>query len=254
MSRQPDGDVCDGVVDSGVEVDNQKLGIGGRIRAVREHLQMTRKRMAEEVALPISSLRDYEMGHRAPGGDAIAAWVSIGVNANWLLTGVGPMMLADMQGARPDVALLGPAPDARDYASVPLYVDVRAAAGHGAVVDSEVVKVPLMFRSAWIREEIGTTPGNLSLINVVGDSMAPTILPGDTVMINHAARRLDRDGIYVVRMGDGLLVKRLQLMPGGQVMVRSDNPIFPPYTVPAAALAEGDCAVLGRVCWIGRTI
>lgn len=34
-----------------------------------------------------------------PGGDAVASMVRSGINANWLLTGEGPMLLADLQAS-----------------------------------------------------------------------------------------------------------------------------------------------------------
>lgn len=47
--------------------------------------------------MPIPSLREYELGKRTPGGDAIEAFIRAGINANWLLTGEGPMLLAELQ-------------------------------------------------------------------------------------------------------------------------------------------------------------
>ena len=47
--------------------------------------------------MPLPSLRGYELSLRVPGGDAIEALVGVGINANWLLTGEGPMLLADLQ-------------------------------------------------------------------------------------------------------------------------------------------------------------
>lgn len=39
-------------------------------------------------------MKGYELGHRQPGADALAAFAATGVNINWLLTGVGPMHAA----------------------------------------------------------------------------------------------------------------------------------------------------------------
>ena len=43
-----------------------------------------------------SGLQDNEAGKNIPGGQMIAALVHVGINANWLLTGEGPMLLADL--------------------------------------------------------------------------------------------------------------------------------------------------------------
>lgn len=50
---------------------------------------------------PLPSLRDYELGKSIPGGEAIGGLVRAGINANWLLTGEGPMLLADWVAPAP---------------------------------------------------------------------------------------------------------------------------------------------------------
>ena len=61
--------------------------------------------------------------------------------------------------------------------------------------------------------------------------MAPTLNPGDDIMIDldDCGERL-RDGIYVLRAEDALVVKRLALNPiGRRVTVQSDNPAYPDW-------------------------
>lgn len=44
-----------------------------------------------------------------PGGKVIGGLVALGINANWLLTGKGPMLLSDLDKAGPtvDVRVMG---------------------------------------------------------------------------------------------------------------------------------------------------
>lgn len=44
-----------------------------------------------------STYQKYEAGSSIPGGEAIAGFIGAGINANWLLTGEGPMLLKDLQ-------------------------------------------------------------------------------------------------------------------------------------------------------------
>ena len=147
-----------------------------------------------------------------------------GASIDWLLTGEGLMWRgqgevreATAQYAVPEKELLA----GDEYVYLPLY-DVRAAAGGGAVVDREQVLDVLAFKSAWIRSELRATPADLYLIYVDGESMEPTLRPGDLILVDRSA--VTRDGIFVLRLDDGLLVKRLQRLPGNQVKVTSDNP------------------------------
>ncbi|GAA3264804.1 hypothetical protein GCM10020258_31740 [Sphingomonas yabuuchiae] len=50
-----------------------------------------------------------------------------------------------------------------------------------------------------------------------------------------------RGGLYVIRVGDVLMVKRVRLGAGGLVAT-SDNPAAPP-------VPDGPIAVIGRVVW-----
>ena len=82
--------------------------------------------------------------------------------------------------------------------------------------------------------------------------MAPTLNAGDDILVDHADPCDGlRDGIYVLRVDDALLVKRLAIHPfGGRVTVQSDNPNYPDW--PDRGLSELDC--IGRVIWAGRRI
>ena len=82
--------------------------------------------------------------------------------------------------------------------------------------------------------------------------MAPTLNPGDDILVDldDCEERL-RDGIYVLRVDDALVVKRLALNPRGRrLTIQSDNPAYPDW--PDCALDEISC--IGRVIWSGRKI
>lgn len=72
------------------------MEIRDRLKAARAALGLTQAEAASKFALPIGSLRKYESGPSEPGSSALAGIVRAGINANWLLTGEGPMLLADL--------------------------------------------------------------------------------------------------------------------------------------------------------------
>lgn len=72
-----------------------KKDIGSRIKQARAALGLTQKDLCNKTGLPLPSLRNYELSHRIPGGDAIGLLVDVGINSNWLLREEGPMLLAD---------------------------------------------------------------------------------------------------------------------------------------------------------------
>ncbi len=140
------------------------------------------------------------------------------------------------------------------YVVIPLYNGVRAAAGGGSVVEHEATDDALIFKEDWIRFELGARPQDLYLIRVAGDSMEPTLRSGDTILVDRRATRPDREGVYILRMNEMLLVKRLQALPGGIVKVASDNHAFAAFDVKLADIEGGDITIIGRVVWVGRRL
>ncbi|HWT14042.1 MAG TPA: S24 family peptidase [Allosphingosinicella sp.] len=131
-------------------------------------------------------------------------------------------------------------------------LDVGASAGHGAVDGSEALVSHIGFDPAWLRQLCGTSSAELSFIHVQGDSMMPTLTHGDDILVDRAdgAARL-RDGIYVLRREDALMVKRLAINPVARlVTIKSDNPAYPEWRDCDLATLE----VIGRVVWAGRRI
>jgi phage repressor protein C with HTH and peptisase S24 domain len=129
---------------------------------------------------------------------------------------------------------------------------VMASAGPGAIVNEELGKPYFGFDERWLKGLTPTAPENLSIVRVEGDSMSPTLNSGDDILVDlgDASERL-RDGIYVLRIDDALVVKRLALHPmGRRVTVQSDNPAYPDW--PDCDLDEINC--IGRVIWAGRKV
>ena len=129
---------------------------------------------------------------------------------------------------------------------------VTVSAGPGAIVTEELGKAYFAFDERWLKALTASSPSNLSIVRVEGDSMAPTLNAGDDILVDlgDSAERL-RDGIYVLRIDDALVVKRLALNPvGRRVTVQSDNPAYPDW--PDCGL--DDIKPIGRVIWSGRRI
>jgi phage repressor protein C with HTH and peptisase S24 domain len=131
-------------------------------------------------------------------------------------------------------------------------LDVGASAGYGAINDSEVAVAHIAFDPKWLRQLCKGGTNKLSFIRVQGDSMSPTLADGDDILVDGAdgADRL-RDGIYVLRREDTLMVKRLAINPfAAKATITSDNPAYPEWR---------DCdlstlAIIGRVIWAGRRL
>jgi len=145
-----------------------------------------------------------------------------------------------------------------DYGTVPdgllsvMRHPVLVSAGPGAVVTEEIGKPYFGFDEKWLKALTPSAPNSLSIVRVDGDSMAPTLNAGDDILVDlgDSGERL-RDGIYVLRIDEALVVKRLALNPvGRRVTIQSDNPAYPDW--PDCGLDKINC--IGRVIWAGRKV
>jgi Peptidase S24-like len=128
---------------------------------------------------------------------------------------------------------------------------VGASAGPGALDADDAPLGQIGFETRWLRQ-LSANPKALSVIQVSGDSMSPTLIDGDDILVDQAdaAERI-RDGIYVLRVDDSLIVKRLAINPAQRSFtVRSDNAAYPDWS----DIDPGGIDIVGRVIWTGRRI
>lgn len=156
-----------------------------------------------------------------------------------------------------DETLLGAHADSGDVPmatprlkSVPRFA-LGASAGPGSFADDEIASGQIGFDDVWLRS-LGVSAANLSMIRVAGDSMVPTLNDGDDILVDRSRGRDQlRDGIYVLRMDDALLVKRIAPNPANRrIAIRSDNPAYPEWPDCDPATIE----IVGRVVWAGRKL
>jgi hypothetical protein len=111
---------------------------------------------------------------------------------------------------------------------------------------------PLAFSQALLEALAPGGAGQLVLVEVEGDAMAPTFAPGDHLLVDRAdsSERL-RDGLYVLEAEGGLQVRRLALHPvRRRVTVLCDNPAYADWP----DLAVGEIIPFGRIVWAGRRL
>jgi len=128
---------------------------------------------------------------------------------------------------------------------------LEATAGMGDGVENsdfpEVIKA-IDFESGYIRSIVGflPAPGRLRLISGNGDSMMPTIQPGDAVVVDTGITSFDGDGIYLINMGHGHQIKRL--IDRGVIHVSSENKSYgDPFPIPEGTVIGGKVYLRNRI-------
>lgn len=159
------------------------------------------------------------------------------VSIDWLLTGEGPMKRDDI------------AESPSEFVHIPHY-NVATSAGAGSMVESENVDKYLAFRSEWIHGTLRANPANLFILHVAGDSMTPTIVDGDTILVDKSQDKPVSGRIYVISVDHSLLVKRIRILPDGVLAVSDASDVYPPIRISG----DGSSKVMGRVIWFGRVV
>ena len=124
---------------------------------------------------------------------------------------------------------------------------IRFSSGREGILRSDQVVDSIAFRAEWVKRRLNTESRDLLLIEVVGDSMAPTVEDADLILADLAEPRFRQDGIYLLRHDSGLAVKRIQRRPDGKLLIRSDNPKY-------EAMVVSTVNVIGRVIWTGGRV
>ncbi len=92
------------------------------MKAAREALHLTQKGFGEKYGHNLRTYQKNESGTSEAGICLAATFIRAGINANWLLTGEGPMLLADFATPAPPVV-----------AHTPINMGALAALLQGAV-------------------------------------------------------------------------------------------------------------------------
>ncbi len=148
------------------------------------------------------------------------------ISINWLLYNQNPGSLVD----------------STDKYWIRYYPEISVSAGGGAYENDdsyESFEVPPYFINILGGQE---NLKNIDAINVIGDSMEPTLNSNNIIFIDKTKRDVSRDGIYAFTTNHGLFVKRIQRRVDGQIDVISDNKDYP-----IQILEKQDVNIVGKV-------
>lgn len=203
-----------------------------------------------------STLRKYLTGATPGLENLVAIAEAADVTLDWLATGRGEMRASSSQWQNSgqqsqSQASTSEIDEEGAIQSEFMHVqrlDVSASAGFGALSADERVISLLPLPTAFLRR-LGINPASANFIDARGDSMEPTISDGDLLLVDTSRTEITENGIYVVVVGNSLLVKRVQILSTGGLRLVSDNPAYEPEVVQPDAVVY--LKIAGRVMWHG---
>ena len=85
--------------------------------------------------------------------------------------------------------------------------------------------------------------------------MEPTLQVGGLVLVDTNDRDLEAvsHGIYLLKLNDRLLIKRLQYVASNTLRVLSDHPAYETFSIEPSR-ASGVLSLMGKVVWFGRKL
>lgn len=159
----------------------------------------------------------------------------------------GRAALVLVEGAEPSTSRYRGDDDESDDVEIEQW-DIAYGMGGGTYLDLPVTGERHKFSLSWLRQFTNAPPDKVVLATGTGDSMTPTILDSDMVMIDTSQREVRMaDKIWAAAYGQTGIIKRLRPMPDGSVKILSDNPNVPPETA-----YDGELHVVGRIVAIIR--
>jgi transcriptional regulator with XRE-family HTH domain len=241
---------------------NFEMAFGTRLREARKRQRISQAQLGDAVGVTSQAVSQWERGETMPEMDKMTTIARrVRVPLNWLL---------DEPRGDPDEAIERvPMDDFERDGQVPaergapvgiVEIDVRAGMGGGGV-PTEAYRPdgqhtdPLKsegwsFPASFLREELRAPAARLIIVETQGDSMSPTIAPGERLVIDTAHRLPSPDGIYAIRdRYDAIVVKRLQMLRGyPRLKIISDN-----QNHPAEEVGLDEIEIVGRVvCGLKR--
>lgn len=218
------------------------MAIVNNIQALREAKGWNRPELAKRMKTSPQQLERLEKGQRNLTSDWIdKAARALGVPPADIITPLGKVAL-------PDFAPTVGASDG-DGAIALKRINLAFAMGDGTNLDDHVEEGRIEFDANLLRA-ISTSPASrLVVADGVGDSMRPTLLDSDMIVIDTLQTDIIADRIYAMSIYGSGAVKRLSPASRTEVEVISDNPDLPSRV---RIVPREEIRIIGRVIWSGR--
>lgn len=129
-------------------------------------------------------------------------------------------------------------------------ISSQLAVNGSFVIEQEQEKTQ-PFQKNWLKARQICNTKDAVLLNVTNDFMHPIITSGDIALIALKQKEIVSGNLYAIRIGTEIQIRRLERLACGGIRIYCENKNFyPPQEMQSCEELE----VVGRVCWIGKTL
>lgn len=191
------------------------------------------------------------------GENLLSAARRLGVEQQWLATGVGPRRADEVMLTETLTTgqMYSESTQDRDIVHIPQYL-AGGAMGQSLILQGDQPGIirHMAVTQEWAQKNLKAHTGlkNLCIVTGFGDSMKPLYNPGDPLIIDQGVKQCDQDAVYFFRVGNEGFIKRLQRIPGEGIWVLSANKEYKDWLIKK----DSDFEVFGRVmkAWRGEDL
>jgi len=190
--------------------------------------------LAAALKITRSAITQARRKNAIPDKWILALYKRFGLNPEWVETGNGPTYIG-----RNDT-------QTSPFKRIPK-VRARLCAGGGSFETGSEIEGYFAFQRDWLRRKGHIN--HMVLMDIFGNSMAPEMRDGDTVLIDESQKDILAGAIFAVGVDDTIMVKRVEKHPSRLVLL-SDNKDYAPIYLESG---ETDSTrIIGKVVWVCR--
>jgi phage repressor protein C with HTH and peptisase S24 domain len=168
------------------------------------------KDVAEALGISKESLSHFKKRNSVPLEQIVYFCAKRKISINWILFAQEPKSLEE---------------DTNRYVRVRYFSKINAGAGGGAINEEE--EYEFLHLDKKLLDTLYTTqsvnPADIAALNVIGDSMEPTLQNKEVVIFDTKQTEIKKGGIFIVATNAGLFVKRITQRVDGSIELISDN-------------------------------
>ena len=168
------------------------------------------KDVAAALGISKDSLTHFKKRNAVPYEQIVYFCAKRKISINWVLFDQLPKSLEE---------------ETEKYAKIKYFTNINASASGGAFnfeEGYELLAVDIMLLNSLYKSN-HTNSNNIAAINVIGDSMEPTLFDKEIILFDISLQELSKDGVFVISSTSGLFVKRIAKKVDGSIELISDN-------------------------------